>query len=105
MNDKTLRDLRRPAARQAGSGKPPRIEFPCDYPIKVVGDAADDFAATVCQIVNRHDPDFDAAKIEVVASRNGRFQSVRLTLRAQGEAQLKALFAELKGTGRVHMVV
>ncbi|MBB3189367.1 HP0495 family protein [Halomonas cerina] len=104
MNDKTLRDLRRPAARQAG-GKPPRIEFPCDYPIKVVGDAAEDFAATVCQIVNRHDSTFDATTIAVVPSRNGRFQSVRLTLRAQGEAQLKALFAELKGTGRVHMVV
>ncbi|TFH88132.1 DUF493 domain-containing protein [Billgrantia azerbaijanica] len=102
MTDKSLRDLRRPvrSARRA-----PKITFPCDYPIKVVGDAAEDFAATVCQVVTRHDDTFDATSLEVVESRNGRFQSVRLTLRATGEAQLKALFAELKATGRVHMVV
>lgn len=104
MKDKSLRDLRQPATTQAGS-KPPVITFPCDYPIKVVGDAAEDFAAIVCQIVTRHDETFDAEWLEVVASRNGRFQSVRLTLRATGETQIKALFADLKATGRVHMVV
>ncbi|WP_108444599.1 YbeD family protein [Halomonas denitrificans] len=103
MSDNSLRDLRKPAPR-AGDA-PPKITFPCDYPIKVVGDAADDFAATVCQIVVRHDPDFDAEGIQVVPSRNGRFVSVRLTLRATGEVQIKALFGELKATGRVHMVV
>lgn len=103
MSDNSLRDLRTPAPR-AGDA-PPKITFPCDYSIKVVGDAADDFAATVCQIVHRHDPSFEAAGIRVVPSRNGRFQSVRLTLRATGEVQLKALFDELKATGRVHMVV
>ncbi|MBB3332201.1 hypothetical protein BDK63_003095 [Halomonas campaniensis] len=103
MNDKSLRDLRAPG-RPAG-GKPPKITFPCRYPLKVVGDAAEDFAASVCQIVSRHDPEFDPTVIEVVPSRNGRFQSVRLTIRATGEAQLQALFVELKATGRVHMVV
>ncbi|MEQ6917185.1 HP0495 family protein [Halomonas aquatica] len=103
MNDNSLRDLRKPGPR--AGGRSPKITFPCDYPIKVVGDAADDFAATVCQIVTRHDSGFDAAGIRVVPSRNGRFQSVRLTIRATGEVQLKALFEELKATGRVHMVV
>ncbi|SEK51859.1 HP0495 family protein [Halomonas daqiaonensis] len=103
MNDDSLRDFRKPR-RQAG-GKPPKITFPCDYSLKVVGDAADDFAATVCQIVIRHDPSFDAAAIQVVPSRQGRYLSVRLTIRATGEAQLKALFDDLKATGRVHMVV
>ncbi|MBB3229509.1 HP0495 family protein [Halomonas stenophila] len=104
MTDKTLRDLRQPSTgRRAGTS--PKITFPCDYPIKVVGDAADDFAAMVCQVVTRHAPDFDARCIQVVPSRNGRFQSVRLTLRATGEVQLKALFTELKASGRVHMVV
>ncbi|XKE44053.1 DUF493 domain-containing protein [Halomonas organivorans] len=104
MSDKTLRDLRRPSAGRGG-GKPPKITFPCDYPIKVVGDAGEDFTAMVCQVVSRHDPAFDSQGIQVVPSRNGRFQSVRLTLRATGEAQLAALFAELKASGRVHMVV
>lgn len=104
MTDKTLRDLRRPSTSQQG-GEAPKIIFPCDYPLKVVGDAAEDFAATVCQIVRRHDSGFDATGIEVVPSRNGRFQSVRLSIRATGESQIQALFLELKATGRVHMVV
>ena len=84
---------------------PPKITFPCDYPLKVVGDAADDFPATVCQVIVRHAPDFDETTLEVVDSRNGRFQSVRVTIVATGEQQLSQLFNELKATGRVHMVV
>ena len=95
-----LRDIRQPVAKE-----PPKITFPCDYPLKVVGDAADDFPATVCQVIVRHAPDFDETTLEVVDSRNGRFQSVRVTIVATGEQQLSQLFNELKATGRVHMVV
>ncbi|GEN23874.1 YbeD family protein [Halomonas cupida] len=102
MTERSFRDL-----RTAGGPNPEdvSITFPCDYPIKVVGDAAEDFAALVGEVVKRHDPGFDVTSVEVVNSRNGRFQSVRLTMRATGEAQLKALFDELKATQRVHMVV
>src|SRR5690554_2849756 len=103
MSDSKLRDLRRASANSPA--KAPTIEFPCDYPIKLVGDAGEDFTAVVCQVVMRHDANFDATGIEVIPSRNARFLSVRLTLRATGEDQLKALFEELKATGRVHMVV
>lgn len=99
-SNRVFRDMRETAAQKA-----PEITFPCDYPIKVVGDAAEDFAAVVCAVIKRHAPDFNAADIRVIDSRNGRFQSVRLSIRATGEAQLKALFEELKATGRVHMVV
>lgn len=91
--------------RQSEGKSNPKITFPCDYPIKVVGDAAEDFPAAVCQVVERHAAGFNAAGIKVIDSRNGRFQSVRLTIRATGENQLKELFADLKATGRVHMVV
>ncbi|WP_017430156.1 HP0495 family protein [Vreelandella jeotgali] len=98
--NRSFRDLRPKA-----ENNPPKITFPCDYPVKVVGDAAADFAAAVCDVVKRHEPDFNAAGIKVIDSRNGRFQSVRLSIRATGEAQLQALFDDLKATGRVHMVV
>ena len=83
----------------------PLIEFPCDYPIKVIGDAAEDFSAEILTVVHRHDPQLDPTQLEAVPSRNGRFVSLRLTIRATGEEQLRQLFAELKATGRVHMVV
>lgn len=95
-----FRDLRQPAVTE-----PPKITFPCDYPLKIVGDAADDFTACVCQIVVRHAPDFDESTLQVVDSRNGRFQSVRITVNATSEQQISQLFDELKATGRVHMVV
>lgn len=95
-----LRDMRQPAAQE-----PPKITFPCDYSLKVVGDAAEDFSACVCQVIVRHAPDFDATKIQVIDSRNGRFQSVRVVIRATSERHIKELFEDLKATGRVHMVV
>ncbi|MEA2119318.1 DUF493 domain-containing protein [Halovibrio sp. HP20-50] len=95
-----LRDLRQPAVQA-----PPKITFPCDYSLKIVGDAAEDFPAHVCQVIVRHAPDFDAMTMQVVDSRNGRFQSVRVVIRATGERHIKGLFDDLKATGRVHMVV
>ena len=84
---------------------PPRIEFPCEYPIAVVGAAAGDFREMVETIVERHAPGFPRERTTVRESGGGRWVSVRLTIRATGEAQLAALFAELKGTGRVQTVL
>ncbi len=96
----TFRDMRDPVAPEA-----PKITYPCDYPLKVVGDAAEDFPACVCQVVVRHAPDFDESTMQVVESRTGRFQSVRISIQATSEAQISQLFDDLKATGRVHMVV
>lgn len=85
--------------------KAPKIEFPCDYVIKVIGDAAPDFQDFVLTVVERHAPGVTEENITVTDSRNARFTSVRLTIVATGEPQLKALFEELKASGRVHMVL
>ncbi len=85
--------------------KAPKIEFPCDYIIKVIGTAAPDFREFVVSVVERHAPGISEDRISVNDSRNGRFTSVRLTIVATGEEQLKALFEELKASGRVHMVL
>lgn len=85
--------------------KQPLITFPCDYPIKVIGDMTPDFKDFVTRVVRRYDPDLREQNISVNASRNGRFLSVRLIIRATGEPQIASLFAELKGSGRVRMVL
>lgn len=85
--------------------KAPKIEFPCDYAIKVIGDSGPDFKEFVLAVVERHAPKPDANAVTVNNSRNGRFSSVRLTMVATGEPQLQALFNELKASGRVHMVL
>lgn len=85
--------------------KAPKIEFPCDYVIKVIGDSAPDFLEFVVEVVEQHAPGICEEHISVNKSSNGRFSSVQLTIVATGEPQLKALFEDLKASGRVHMVL
>ncbi|GGL97252.1 DUF493 domain-containing protein [Pseudomonas asuensis] len=84
----------------------PKIEFPCDnYPIKVIGDAGDGFADLVVEIIQRHAPDLDVTTRVTRDSRNGRFLSVQVLIRATGVEQLQSIHADLRSTGRVHMVL
>lgn len=82
----------------------PKIEFPCDYPVKIMGNAADDFADFVVAVVLHHDASFNG-KYQLKKSRNGRFHSVTVIIQATGEEQLAALHEELKSSGRVKMVI
>ncbi len=84
---------------------PPKIEFPCDYPIKVMGPAAPDFKACILDALVESDTTFIQETIAVVDSKNGRFQSVRVTIKAQSESHLFSLHQCLKDTGRVQLVL
>lgn len=84
----------------------PKIEFPCErYPVKVIGDAGEDFAELIVEIIRRHAPDLDASTLNVRDSRNGRFLSVQVLITATGVEQLQAIHVDLRATGRVHMVL
>ena len=83
----------------------PKIEFPCDYPIKVVGLFAPDYQQIVTEVIQIHAPDLDCSRVSVRESRNGKYCSVTVTIIATGEAQLSAIFEDLKATGRVNMVL
>ncbi len=88
-----------------GGDEAPRIEFPCAYPIKVIGASVEGFTDLVVSIVRRHDPDFDVNTVEHNDSRHGAYRSVRLTITATGESQLEKLFTDLKASGQVKMVL
>ena len=81
------------------------LEFPCDFPIKIMGSRTDDFAQTVVDIVLRHAPDFSAETVEMRPSRAGNYLSVTCTIRATSRAQLDALYSELSGHPAVKMVL
>ncbi|MCR8921207.1 DUF493 domain-containing protein [Dasania sp. GY-MA-18] len=82
----------------------PKIEFPCQYPIKVLGDASDDFQQFVVELMNKH-AEVDHDSVSVKASGKGTFQSVTITITAEGVTQLEAIHAELKLSSRVKMVL
>ena len=86
--------------------KAPKIEFPCErYPIKVIGDAGEGFAAQVIEVMQRHCPDFDETTLTLRDSSKGRFMTVQVLITATGEEQLQAIHIDLRATGRVHMVL
>lgn len=91
---------------QGDGGQPaPKIEFPCDYSLKIVGDHDDGFQPAIVDVLKRFDSSFNETTMTHQDSRNGRFRSLRATIKAESEEQLKALFEALKATGRVHMVL
>ncbi len=84
----------------------PKIEFPCpDYPIKVVGNNADDFRGYVIETVQKYAPDLDLSKVSEHPSRTGKYISIRLLITATGEEQLDLMHKDLKSSGRVHTVL
>ncbi len=83
----------------------PRITFPCDYPIKVLGRSSEDFQRLVFATVERHAPGFDRRRVLLKTSRKGTFASLTLFITATGSEQLQVLHRDLMDTGVVQMVL
>lgn len=83
----------------------PKIEFPCDYPIKVMGVAGEELHTIVKEIMFRHAPGFDEATITVRDSAQGNYQAITVTITATGAPQLQAIFTDLKSCTCVKMVL
>ncbi len=81
------------------------LQFPCDFPIKVMGQRQDGFAQAVLEVVLRHAPDFDAAGMEMRPSAKGNYMSLTCTIRAVSRAQLDALYRELTAHPLVKVVL
>lgn len=85
--------------------QPSLIEYPCDFPIKIMGKAAQDFTQTTLAIVQYHAPDFDATTMSVRTSKNGTYLSITCTIRATSRSQLDALYQELSDHPAVAVVL
>lgn len=81
------------------------LEFPCDFPIKVMGEAAEDFDALVVELVRRHVADLTEGAVQQRPSSGGRYVSVTVTIQATSRKQLDNLYRELSGHERILMVL
>ena len=89
----------------AEAEKAPKIEFPCEYPVKVLGRSAAAFESAVLEVVERHAPGFPRERITTRLSRKGAFTAITVVITATGVAQLRALHADLMATGQVQLVL
>ncbi len=83
----------------------PKIEFPCQYPIKVIGKVDENFDATVVEIINPFLSQPYEGTVESRDSEKGNYTAVTVEINATSEQQLKDIFAALKKCESVIMVL
>jgi putative lipoic acid-binding regulatory protein len=81
------------------------IEYPSDFPIKVMGKSHPELAQILTAVVQEFDPDFDPATVEMRPSRNGTYIGLTFTVRATSRDQLDALYRALHGHDMVAVVL
>jgi putative lipoic acid-binding regulatory protein len=83
----------------------PRLTFPCQYPIKVMARMGPELRAQLDGIVARHAGPLAADRISERPSSQGNFIGVTYLILAESEAQIAALFADLKQCPEVMLVL
>ena len=81
------------------------LVYPTDFPIKIMGKTQPGFAQSVLEVVHKHAPDFDAATIELRASRENTYLSLTCTILATSREQLDALYKDRCDHPMVKMVL
>jgi uncharacterized protein len=81
------------------------VEYPCAFPIKIMGKSEAGFAQAILQIVMHHAPDFDPASMEMKTSKKGKYLSLTCIIQAKSQDQLDELYRELCDHPMVVMVL
>jgi putative lipoic acid-binding regulatory protein len=81
------------------------IEYPCRFPIKVMGANADGFADAICRVAQQFDPGFDPATLEMRASKGSNYLGLTITVTATSREQLDELYRTLSSHPMVKVVL
>lgn len=81
------------------------LEFPCEFPVKVMGRASGEFHEAVREVVARHVPEEDQQELSTQDSSAGRFVSITVVIRARSRQQLDDLYRELNDLDLVLMTL
>jgi len=81
------------------------FEFPCEFPLKVMGRNIREFEGIVLEIVNRHVANVNESAVKKRDSGNGKFISITVTFEAQSKKQLDGLYRELHAHEHVLMLL
>lgn len=76
---------------------PPLIEFPCEFPIKVMGETHETFAQTIISLIQTILPAFNATNVEMRASSAGKYISLTCTVYVESQQQLDDIYRLLSG--------
>lgn len=71
------------------------LEFPCDFPIKMMGRDTPEFRATARALVEGHAGAVADSAVQAAVSRNGRFVSITVTITATSREQLDDIYRDV----------
>ncbi len=81
------------------------MEFPCDFPIKMMGKDSPEFIATARSLVEKHAGPIDDAAVKTAQSGNGKYVSVTVTISASSRQQLDDIYQDLTAHDDVLMAL
>ncbi len=87
------------------TSRPTLINFPCDFPIKIMGKDEQNFIKSVLIVVNRHIRNFDDGSVETRVSKKKKYLSITCTVHVISQSQLDELYHELCDHPMVLMVI
>lgn len=81
------------------------LQFPTEFPLKVMGRNTAEFRSLVIGIVQEHMGPVEASKIEERPSRDGNYLGLTYTVYARSKEQLDRLYLALTSCERVLIVL
>lgn len=81
------------------------LDFPCEYPLKVMGRTGNAFEQAVLEILRQHIPDLDPSRISSRESRKGKYTSLTIPFIATSRQQLDALYQDLTDSEAVSVAL
>jgi uncharacterized protein len=94
-----------PPAPQPDPRKDSLIQYPSQFPIKVMGAKVDGFVNAVTTIARQFDPTFDASTVELRDSSGGNYLGITITITATSRQQLDDLYRALTAHPMVKVVL
>ncbi|WP_251971636.1 DUF493 family protein [Sphaerotilus microaerophilus] len=81
------------------------IEYPCAFPIKVMGAHVPGYLEAIVSVARQFDPGFDAATVEQRPSKGGNYLGLTITVTATSREQLDELYRTLTTHPMVKIVL
>ncbi|MGD8515154.1 MAG: DUF493 domain-containing protein [Granulosicoccaceae bacterium] len=81
------------------------FEFPCEFPLKIMGKNVEAFEPAVITIVRKHVPDLGEGAVRTRPSSKGNYLAITVTFEAQNKQQLDNLYRELHACEHVSMLL
>ena len=87
------------------NAQPSLITYPCQFPIKVMGQNHEALVGVITHIARQFDPGFDAATVELRPSKAGNYLGVTITITATSREQLDEIYRTLSTHPMVKVVL